>query len=109
MLLNHVAQRNTWQHKAPPGAKCFELQFDILIALMTLMLCLYAYQVKDSFCDTYPGRVSSLRPALKECADGNVNVSFVIQLVEAWTTVQDEISYPPRRNILQEHPKVFEY
>lgn len=34
-----------------------------------------AYQVKDCFCDTFAGRVISIRPTLKECADGNVNVS----------------------------------
>lgn len=34
-----------------------------------------ADQVKDSFCDTFAGRVISIRPTLKECADGNVNVS----------------------------------
>lgn len=32
-------------------------------------------QVRDSFCDSFEGRVVSLRPTLRACADGNLNVS----------------------------------
>ncbi|CAM9282385.1 unnamed protein product [Ectocarpus sp. 12 AP-2014] len=30
-------------------------------------------QVKNSFCETFAGRVVSLRPTLKQCADGDMN------------------------------------
>ncbi|CAN0148173.1 unnamed protein product [Scytosiphon promiscuus] len=31
-------------------------------------------QVQNAFCETYAGRVGCLRPTLKDCADGRVNV-----------------------------------
>lgn len=34
-----------------------------------------SHQVKNSFSETFAGRVVSLRPTLKECADGHANVS----------------------------------
>eukprot|EP00752_Nemacystus_decipiens_P009882 g8815.t1 len=33
----------------------------------------FLHQVKNSFCETFAGRVVSLRPTLKECADGHAN------------------------------------
>lgn len=47
-----------------------------------------ATQVKDSFCNTFAGRVVSLRPALKECADGEVNVSTWVSWVELMLTLK---------------------
>lgn len=36
------------------------------------------FQVKEEFCATFAGRVVSLRPTLRECADGKVHVSVSI-------------------------------
>ncbi|CAN0290891.1 unnamed protein product [Pylaiella littoralis] len=39
-------------------------------------------KVKHSFCETFTGRVASLRPTLKGCADGHANQDGVLRSVQ---------------------------
>eukprot|EP00904_Undaria_pinnatifida_P002609 jgi/Undpi1/12349/HiC_scaffold_5.g02023.m2 len=48
-------------------------------------------QVKDSFCDTFAGRVVSIRSTLKECADGNVNDGVLQSLQDEFAPFKESI------------------
>ncbi|CAM9439239.1 unnamed protein product [Ascophyllum nodosum] len=47
--------------------------------------------VKESFCTAFPGRVVSLRPTLKECADGKVHDGVLRSMQEEFAPFKESV------------------
>ncbi|CAM9224431.1 unnamed protein product [Sphacelaria rigidula] len=51
----------------------------------------FLHQVKDSFCDSFQRRVVSLRPTLRECADGNSNDGVLQSLQDEFAPFKETV------------------
>ncbi|CAM9716340.1 unnamed protein product [Discosporangium mesarthrocarpum] len=53
----------------------------------------FVRQVKDSFCGKYPGRVTALRPMLRQCADGDANGEALLNLQQQFEAFKDSVEH----------------